>query len=47
MTSKEKLIEFLKSADIEFQEKLYGLTIIETAEMYYYFDLEGNFLYNG
>lgn len=47
MTSKDKLIEFLKSASIEYEVATYSIsdeTQIELEYTIYFFDKEGNYL---
>ncbi len=47
MTSKEKLIEFLKSANIKYTEGNYKHEFyITTKEIEYYFDINGNYVYS-
>ncbi len=45
MTSKDKLIEFLKSANIEYIDRVgaFRELIVETYDLYYYFTLEGEY----
>lgn len=47
MTSKEKLIEFLKSANLTFEEKhnaTKNSCCIKTRVLWYFFDYNGNYM---